>query len=211
MGLLLFTHPAVAFGLGFLGSVIKYPFALVPFTLGAVHFVKGNRRHGLFLVASSGTGLVTAFLVTQYLFQDVSHFSLFHVGTHSGTSRRPLVGFLGTFLHPSDGLLLFFSFPGLGDMELSEGRNTLFAGYCLFPGPCALRRVGRRHRVFFALSGSYASTSGRRHFTSSFAWMEPLLSGRWLQPFLGAFRGLLSGPGIRSLSLGSDSPYLVFA
>src|SRR5690606_11465563 len=121
IGLLFFSHPAASFVLGFLGSVIKYPFALVPFTMGVVHFFKGNRLQGAVLAASSGAGLLTAFLVTQYLFQEVSHFSLFHVGTHSGASPKPVIGLVGTFFHPRDGLFPFFPLLAWGVWSFRKG------------------------------------------------------------------------------------------
>jgi hypothetical protein len=91
----------------FLGTLIKYPFVVVPLTMAALAYWKGDRRQTRLLASSAAAGLATVIVTIQILFRDVDHFSLFHSGIHAGFDL-PFDGLLGLFLHPRAGLLWFF-------------------------------------------------------------------------------------------------------
>ena len=94
--------------LGFIGTLIKYPFFVVPFALGIVHCIRGRKKSGLALIGSSTLAITTSIVVVQWIFQDVTeHQSLFHSGIHSGF-QFSLEGLFGLLLSPENGLLIFF-------------------------------------------------------------------------------------------------------
>ncbi|HSR53758.1 MAG TPA: hypothetical protein VLV83_23275 [Acidobacteriota bacterium] len=108
MGLLFFRHPAALLAAGLSGTLIKYPFALVPAAMGAWAWWKGERTRALSLLTSSALGLAAAVGWVQWLYRDFSdHFSLFHSGIHAGFDW-PFEGMAGLLLSPENGLLFFF-------------------------------------------------------------------------------------------------------
>ncbi len=94
--------------LGFIGTLIKYPFFVVPFALGIVHCIRGKKKSGLALIASSTLAITTSIVMVQWIFQDVTeHQSLFHSGIHAGF-QFSLEGLFGLLFSPENGLLIFF-------------------------------------------------------------------------------------------------------
>ena len=95
--------------LGFLGAVIKYPFALVPIAMGCVAVWERRFQSGYLLIGSGFLALATVVLAIQYLFSEVDHFSFFHSGSHLSFDW-PFDGLLGLSLSPSEGIFWFFPF-----------------------------------------------------------------------------------------------------
>ena len=94
--------------LGCLGTLIKYPFFVVPLTLGIVHCLRGRKTSGLALVGASVVAMVIVIGTVQWIFQDVTqHQSLLHSGVHAGF-RLNLRGVVGLLFDPANGLLIFF-------------------------------------------------------------------------------------------------------
>jgi hypothetical protein len=101
-----------------IGTVIKIPFVLVPSTMALLAFLRRDWRRGLFLGGGAAVGLLLAFLVAQYLFADVGHFSAFHLGgRHLQDQPAFLIsipqlarGMTGLLLDPASGLLCFSPF-----------------------------------------------------------------------------------------------------
>ncbi len=106
--------------LGFLGTLLKYPFAVVPITMGGIALYREKRKQGVALLASGILGLVIVVIWVQVLFRDVEHGSLFHSGVHASFDF-PLDGALGLFLSPQSGLLWYFSFLAWGLREFRKG------------------------------------------------------------------------------------------
>lgn len=100
------ANPAV-FAIGFVGTLLKYPFGVVPIAMGAWAFWKGESRRGIVLVSSGLLGMASAVAMTQWLFRDVDHFSLFHSGIH-GAFNLPFDGIVGLLFGPENGLFFFF-------------------------------------------------------------------------------------------------------
>jgi hypothetical protein len=114
--------PAI-FSIAVLGILAKYSFALVPATMGAVALWDRRIKRAVVLWSATVFALVVAFLTVQYLFRDVNHFSLFHLGICGKigfgnqardivipTFRPRLIGFLGLLIGPRESLLPFFPF-----------------------------------------------------------------------------------------------------
>ena len=116
---------------GFLGTLLKYPFAVVPITLGGIAFYRGNRRKGLAFLASGLLGLVSSVIWVQVLFRDVEHGSLFHSGLHASFDF-PLDGAIGLLLSPQDGLLWFFPFLAWGMWEMRKGGERYLPALAFF-------------------------------------------------------------------------------
>ena len=127
MGLLRVRHPVGGAFLSFIGTLIKYPFALVPMTLGAWELWRGDSRRGWILLSSGLLGLVVAIITAQIMFWDVDHFSLFHTNMSSHRSgihqefSWPFLGILGLLLSPQNGFLWFFPFLAWGLYEFRRG------------------------------------------------------------------------------------------
>ncbi len=108
MALLSARDGRVRFLLGFLGTLIKFPFAVVPVAMGIVHCLKGRYRSGCTLLGSGLLSVATVLITVQWMFQDVAdHRSLFHSGVHAGF-RISLEGAVGLLIDPANGLLIFF-------------------------------------------------------------------------------------------------------
>lgn len=131
VGLLRVRRPVPAALLGFAGTLIKYPFAVVPLTLGLVAGFRGERCRGLWLAGSALAGLAVVILTVQYLFRDAPHFSLFHSGLHLGFDW-PLDGIVGLLLGPENGLLCFFPFLAWGLAGLAKEEAEKWAPALLF-------------------------------------------------------------------------------
>lgn len=167
---LLFTQNLAVLAIaGFLGTLIKCPFALAPMAMGVVMFWKRQYLRGGVLFASGILGLLTAFFFAQYLFQDVDHFSLFHLGTHtfstnSGGIGASLVGLfqvqyegvVGLLLGPENGLLWFFPFLAWGVWQFRKG------GLFYFPA-----------LVFYLFHASYTIWDAGTGFSARF--LVPML------------------------------------
>lgn len=95
--------------LGFTGTLIKYPFVVVPVTLGLIALYRGDRTRAIALIGSSLTAILVVLVTVQWIFQDVEHFSLFHSGRHRGFDL-PFDGAIGLLFSPETGLFLFFPF-----------------------------------------------------------------------------------------------------
>jgi hypothetical protein len=119
-GLLFSPRLPVRAALGFLGTLFKAPFAVVPLAAGLWSLWRGRRGEGWVLTASGLAGLVLAAGTAQWLFRDTGHTDLFHLGSHPQVSTGfleglawrynllPLAGAAGLLLHPAKGLLPFF-------------------------------------------------------------------------------------------------------
>ncbi|HSR69249.1 MAG TPA: hypothetical protein VLU25_15035 [Acidobacteriota bacterium] len=108
LGLLFLKHPAALLAAGLAGTLIKYPFALVPAAMGAWALWRGRRSRATALLASSALGLAAGVGLTQWIYRDFSdHFSLFHSGIHARFDW-PFEGMAGLLLSPESGLLFFF-------------------------------------------------------------------------------------------------------
>ena len=108
--LLLFsTNTWVLVLAGLLGTLIKYPFAVVPFAMGLVALKRKQFQQALANILSACGGILIAIGTIQWIFRDVDHFSLLHSGRHRGFDL-PFDGIAGLLLGPETGLLLFFPF-----------------------------------------------------------------------------------------------------
>ena len=114
--------PAAASLLGFLGALLKYPFAVVPIAMGCVAIWEKRLKDGCALIASGALALIVTVLSVGYLFREVDHFSFFHSGSHLGFDW-PFDGTLGLLLSPSKGILWFFPFLAWGLWELRRRKS----------------------------------------------------------------------------------------
>ncbi len=147
--------PWIRFSAGLLGTMIKYPFALVPLAMGVMALWKGDRKEGTLQVGSGILGLVLAILSVQWLFRDVDHFSLFHSGVHASFDL-PFDGIIGLLLSPENGILLFFP--------------VLVWGFSAFKGN--LERA-LPLAVFFLVHAAYSDWMGGTGFSSRY--LVPIL------------------------------------
>ncbi len=131
VALLRADDPRLAALLGLVGTLIRFPFAVVPATLGVLALRRGERRRGVFLLSASVGGLALAVGLIQYLFRDVDHFSVFHSGIHAGFDG-PLDGMAGLLLHPVDGLLPFFPVLAWGLWEFRKGGDLYLPALVYF-------------------------------------------------------------------------------
>ncbi len=131
LGLLSPANRSTKAALSIVGILFKYPFAVVPATLAALAFRRGDRRLGWTLLGSTALALAVAILSIQVLFEGVGHFSLFHSGIHAGFGL-PFVGAVGLFLHPADGLLWFFPFLGWGLWQFRKGGDRYLPAVAFF-------------------------------------------------------------------------------
>ena len=107
MALLSARNEKAKFLLGFLGTLIKYPFFVVPAAMGIALCLKGKVRSGLALVGSALLALLTVVVTVQWMFQDVTdHQAIFHSGVHASFQLSPR-GVVGLLIHPANGLLIF--------------------------------------------------------------------------------------------------------
>ncbi|MFB3904946.1 MAG: hypothetical protein ACE15E_15955 [Acidobacteriota bacterium] len=132
IGLLFAQSPAALFLFGLAGTLIKCNFVLVPLSMAVVIWFKGDRRRAFLLAASGMAGVLIVIATAQYLFRDVDHFNLFHLGGHyhaaDATLRQKIVplrlqitGLFGMLLDPEAGLLPFFPFLAWGLWPLRKG------------------------------------------------------------------------------------------
>jgi hypothetical protein len=145
--------PVVLAALAFSGTLIKYPFVVVPVVMGLVTFWKGQRKQAYALLAGGVIGILAAIALVQYLFSDVNHFNLLHMGGHYKGSTpssplqaiapyrlSPLRGTLGLLFDAKDGILVFFPFLAWGLWEFRKGGRTylpaiaFFLVHALYPG-----------------------------------------------------------------------------
>ena len=159
VGLTVLRHPAALFAAGFAGTLLKYPFALVPATMGVLAFRRGERVRGLALTASALFGLAAAILWVQFLFRRVDdHFSLFHSGIHGGFDF-PFDGAWGLLMDPANGILFFCPFLVWALRPLCKRPDLLW--------PMA---------VFFLVHASYSDWMGGTGFSARYLVpMLPLL------------------------------------
>lgn len=120
VGLMFSRHPGVLAVLAFSGTVLKYPFALVPMIMGAFAFQERDYRRAAVLLGAPVLALLFSIVFIQYLYQDVPHFSLFHLGSHAGFNW-PFDGIYGLLLDPVDGLLWFSPFLAWGFGSFRKG------------------------------------------------------------------------------------------
>ena len=136
--------------LGFFGTLLKYPFAVVPLTMGCIGLYRGQRNKGLALLASGILGLGSVVMSIQVLFANVGHFSLFHSGVHASFDF-PLDGVLGLLLSPQKGLLWFFPFLAWGLWEFRKGGERYLPAI-----------------VFFAVHAAYADWEAGTGFSARY-------------------------------------------
>jgi hypothetical protein len=131
IALLLFRNLAVVSVLGILGTLIKYPFAVVPLTMGLYALLRRQVSRGTALVTSALVGIVIAIVTIQWLFRDVEHFSLLHSGAHLGFDL-PFDGLFGLLLNPQTGILLFFPFLAWGFRGFGRGGEIYLPALAFF-------------------------------------------------------------------------------
>lgn len=129
--LLVVQHPVGLALLGFCGTLIKYPFVVVPATMGIVALWKQDRTRALSLIGGAGAGIVTVIVTVQFLFQGVNHFSLFHSGIHAGFGW-PFEGIGGLLFSSHSGLFVFFPFLVWGARELWRCKALFFPAAAFF-------------------------------------------------------------------------------
>jgi hypothetical protein len=165
-GMLFSGSPVVLAALAFSGTLIKYPFVVVPVVMGLVTFWKGQRKQAYALLAGGVIGILAAIALVQYLFSDVNHFNLLHMGGHYKGSTpssplqaiapyrlSPLRGTLGLLFDAKDGILVFFPFLAWGLWEFRKGGRTylpaiaFFLVHALYPGWTAGAGFSARYLV----------------------------------------------------------------
>ncbi|MGW8180666.1 MAG: hypothetical protein ACWGQW_18180, partial [bacterium] len=122
LAMLISTNPAVLALLGFAGTLIKYPFVVVPVTMALIALFKGQRSRAVALLGSATAAMLVAIATIQWMFQDVDHFSLLHSGRHRGFDL-PFDGAIGLLFAPETGLFLFFPFLVWSLLKLPRGKN----------------------------------------------------------------------------------------
>lgn len=155
MAMLISTNLWVLALLGFAGTLIKYPFVVVPMTMGIVALHRRQLRRAMALIGSSLAGLMIVIGTIQWLFQSVDHLSLFHSGRHRGFDL-PFDGMVGLLLGPETGLFLFFP----------------FLAWCLLRPP-RTREVYLPALVFFFVHAAYQDWHGGTGFSARY--LVPLL------------------------------------
>ena len=169
---------------GFLGTLIKYPFFVVPAAMGIALCLKGRVRSGLALVGSALLALLTVVVTAQWMFQDVTdHQAIFHSGVHTSFQLSPW-GSVGLLIHPANGLLIFFP--------------ILLWGY---------RRVWENPEewlplvTFFGVHALYADWMGGTGFSSRY--LVPMIPILMVSVQWSAFRSrLFTGVALYSLAWG---------
>jgi hypothetical protein len=161
IGLLFSQSLPVIFLLALVGTLIKYNFVLIPVSMAVVFWFKGERRRAGVLAAAGILGIVIAIGTVQYLFRDMDHFNLFHLGGHNRSTatlgqaivplRFQLTGLVGMLLDPEAGLLPFFPFLAWGFWQLRKG------GYVFLPVI-----------VFLIVNGTYPGWRGGAGFSSRY-------------------------------------------
>lgn len=120
LGMLLSSRRWMQGVLALAGTLLKYPFAVVPFTMGLIALYRRDYRRAVWLLGSSILGLSAALGTVQWLFRDVDHFSLFHSGVHESFGV-PISGLAGLFFHPENGFLFFFPLLVIGILMWRRG------------------------------------------------------------------------------------------
>ncbi len=159
IGLLCFESLPAIFVLGLAGTLIKYNFVVVPVGMAVIFWLRGDRRRACVLAGSGILGVLVAIVTAQYLFRDVDHFNLFHLGGHlHATLRQKIVPLrphfawlIGILLHPESGLLPFFPFLAWGLWQLRKG------------GPVFVPAI-----VFLLLHAAYPGWHGGDTFSSRY-------------------------------------------
>lgn len=155
IAMLLCKNPVVVAGLALVGTMIKYPFAVVPMTIGLVALNHKDYRRGWSLLLSGIASLILVVLVIQHLFRDVNHFSLFHSGVHDRFSW-PFRGAFGLLLWPGKGILWFFPYLAWGLWQFRR------AGEIYLPAV-----------IYFLVHASYEGWAGGTGF--SVRYLVPML------------------------------------
>ncbi len=159
IGLLCSASLPALFAFGLAGTLIKYNFVVVPMSMAAVPWFRKDRRRAMVLAGAGILGILVAIGTAQYLFQDVGHFSLFHLGLHyHDTLRQQIVPLrlhyawlIGLLFDPEAGLLPFFPFLAWGLWQLRKG------GVVFVPAI-----------VFLLLHGTYPAWHGGTGFSSRY-------------------------------------------
>lgn len=126
--LLVLESPVGLAVIAVIAILLKYPFAVVPLSLGAVDLWRGHARRGCVLIGASVVALCIAFVTAQWLFRDADHFNLFHLSWLHLPQAPPLLadlwrrwrGFVGLLLGPENGLLPFCPFLIVGLRQLAR-------------------------------------------------------------------------------------------
>lgn len=181
VGLLFCGSLPLVFALGLAGTLVKYNFVVVVVSMAGVFWLRGERRRAYVLAGAGIVGIALAIATAQYLFQDVDHFNLFHLGGHyhgvDATLRqkivplRPRLAWLvGILFDPEAGLLPFFPFLAWGLWNFRKG------------GPVFVPAI-----AFFLLHVAYPGWHGGTGFSS-----------RYLVPMLPALVIAVAGAAPRS-------------
>lgn len=117
--------------LAFAGTLLKYPFVVVPLTMGIIALYRGDRPRALTLIGSSLSALLLAIVTIQWMFQYVDHFSLFHSGRHRSFDL-PFDGMVGLLFAPETGLFLFFPFLAWCLFKLPRGKSVYLPALAFF-------------------------------------------------------------------------------
>ncbi len=168
-GLLVWEKPVLLGVLAALGTLIKYPFALVPISMVLMAFGRGDHQRGWTLGGSALAALLLVVGTVQYLFQDVDHFSLFHSGIHAGFDW-PWDGLAGLLLGPENGILFFSPFLAWGLWNFRKGGDVYLPAM-----------------VFFLFHATYQDWAGGTGFSARY--LVPALPGMILAVKEGRPRG----------------------
>lgn len=122
------------------GVLTKYSFAVVPATLGVTAAWRREWARAATFLGVTGAALLLAIGISQYLFADTDHFSLFHAGAHQfkritftvapfGLTWQALPGLLFDW---RDGLLPFFPFLAWGLWSFRRGGDLFLPAAAFF-------------------------------------------------------------------------------
>lgn len=181
LAMLISSNPVVLALLGFAGTLIKYPFAVVPVTMAFIAWFTGQRSRAVALLGSATAAMLVAIATIQWIFQDVDHFSLFHSGRHRGFDL-PFDGAIGLLFAPETGLFLFFPFLVWSLLKLPKGKNIYLPAV-----------------AFFTIHAAYQGWPGGTGF-----------SARYLVPMLPIMTIAITGLKPRSILFTSAAMYSLF-
>jgi hypothetical protein len=153
--LLVSTNPWTLVVAGLSGTLIKYPFAVVPFTMGLIALKRRQMTQAWALLSSACGGILVTIGTIQWIFRKVDHFSLFHSGRHRGFDL-PFDGIAGLLLGPETGLLIFFPFLAWGFLRRTDGWRVILPAV-----------------IFFMVHASYQGWHGGTGFSARY--LVPLL------------------------------------
>ena len=195
--LLVSRRPSLVFLFGLLGTLFKYPFAVVPIGFALAEFLSvrqgsddGGPAHRKLIwahLAGAAVGLVSILGVVQLLFRESDHFSWFHSGIHSSFGI-PGWSLLGLLLDPANGLLWFFPILLFSLVNIRSSPPRQWVPFL----------------AFFLVHAAYQDWGGGTGFAARYlvpalpvlvGWLALRTRSRWLPPVAvwSVFWGVLGG------------------